>query len=257
MMSRWTAVAIVTMAAATAGPAAAGEGPVYELRTYHASPGKLDALNARFREHTCKLFEKHGMTNVAYFTPADEDQGRETGLIYLLKHDSLEAAKASWQAFRDDPEWQSVKAASEKDGVPLAAKVESIYLDATDYSPDPCAIEAGKGPRVFELRTYHASPGKLANLNTRFREHTCKLFQKHGMTNVVYGTPRDPEKGRDDTLIYLLAFPDREAAKASWKAFGDDPQWQAVYKASQPDGVPLAAKVESIYLIPTDFSPLK
>jgi hypothetical protein len=74
---------------------------------------------------------------------------------------------------------------------------------------------------------------------------------------VFYGTVRDAEAAGDGTLIYLLAFPSREAAAASWKAFGEDPAWQEVYQASQPDGVRLAAKVESVYLVPTAYSPLK
>ncbi len=240
-----------------AGSALGADGPVYELRTYHSSPGKLGDLHTRFREHTTQLFLKHGMTNVGYFEPMDEEQGKGKTLIYLLKHDSDEAAKASWAAFRDDPEWQEVKKASESDGVPLAEKVESIYLNPTDYSGEPLTLERGGPERVFELRTYHASEGKLADLNTRFRKHTTKLFEKHGMTNVGYFTPRDADQGKESTLIYFLAFPDRESAKASWKAFGDDPEWQKVYKESQADGVPLAAKVESVFLVPTDYSPMK
>jgi hypothetical protein len=235
----------------------AGDHPVYELRIYTASPGKLGALQARFREHTTRLFEKHGMTNIGYFIPADEQHGRDSTLIYLLRHSSPAAAEASWQAFREDPDWKAVKAASESDGVPLAAKVESIFSDPVDYSPDLNAVRDKIGACVYELRTYRASPGKLPDLHARFREHTTKLFEKHGMINVLYATPRRPDQGRDDTLIYLLAFPSREAARQAWKAFGEDPEWKAVKAASEPDGVPLAAKVESLFLEPTDYSPLK
>ncbi len=230
---------------------------VYELRIYHCNPGKLEALHKRFRDHTARLFEKHGMTNVGYFTPQDAESGKDDTLIYVLKHDSRDAAKASWAAFGADPEWRKARADSEKDGMALVKKAESIYLDATPYSPDPLGLEKSSTPRVYELRTYKANEGKLIPLHKRFHDHTTKLFQKHGMTNVLYGVPQDADKGKSDTLIYLLAFPDRDAAKKSWKAFSDDPDWQKVFKESQPDGVELAGKIESVYLVPTDYSPLK
>lgn len=244
----------LALALVAAAPAMAADGPVYELRTYHANAGKLDALNARFRDHTTALFKTHGMTNVGYWTPSDDKDGKGSTLVYLLSFPSRDAAKKSWDAFRADPEWQKVKAASEKDGA-LVGKVDSVYLEPTDYSPDP--TEASGEGRVYELRTYTASEGKLDDLNRRFREHTMDLFKKHGMTNVVYTLPLDEKDGQGKTLVYLLAHPSREAASASWKAFGADPEWQKVYKESQPDNIPLAAKVTSVYLEPTDYSPLK
>jgi hypothetical protein len=108
---------------------------VFELRTYVAHEGKLDALKARFRDHTLKLFEKHGMTNVGYFVPRSDSDGKDkTTLIYLLAYPSAEAAKASWAAFRVDPEWKAVAAESEKDGK-LVKEVISVYLDPADFSP--------------------------------------------------------------------------------------------------------------------------
>ena len=107
---------------------------VFELRTYYAAPGKLDALHARFRDHTCKLFEKHGMSNVGYWIPNGPDDG-EPRLVYIIAHRSRDAAQASWKAFSSDPEWQAVRAASEKDGSLLARRPESVYLKPTDYSP--------------------------------------------------------------------------------------------------------------------------
>jgi hypothetical protein len=109
--------------------------------------------------------------------------------------------------------------------------------------------------RIFELRTYTAAPGKIDALNGRFRDHTCQLFEKHGMTNIGYWTPTD-SKDPEQKLIYLLAFPSREAARKSWAAFQADPGWKAVQKASEKDGK-LVVKVESVYLKPTDYSPLK
>jgi hypothetical protein len=105
---------------------------LFEIRTYTTEPGKLDALNARFRDHTTKLFEKHGMTNVGYWTPADGPRSQDT-LIYVLAHDNVEAAKKSWEGFRSDPEWIKARTASEAAG-PIVRKVESVYLNPTDYS---------------------------------------------------------------------------------------------------------------------------
>jgi len=106
---------------------------VFELRVYHALPGKLPDLLARFRDHTTKLFERHGLHNVAYWTPVDEPDKSKT-LIYILRHPSREAAAANWKAFQDDPEWKSVKEKSEANG-PLVEKIDSTYMAYTDFSP--------------------------------------------------------------------------------------------------------------------------
>jgi hypothetical protein len=109
------------------------ENRVFELRTYHAAPGKMKDLHARFRDHTCKLFEKHGMTIVGFWSPADPSEA-EKKLIYILAFPSKEAADKAWKGFRDDPDWMSVKKESEKNGT-LVEKVESVWMNATDYSP--------------------------------------------------------------------------------------------------------------------------
>lgn len=106
---------------------------VYELRTYHTLPGRLPALEKRFREHTMAIFETHGMKNVGYWIPQDDPAHANT-LVYIISHASRDAAKANWTAFRDDPEWKKVSKASEADGK-IVEKVESVYMDPTDYSP--------------------------------------------------------------------------------------------------------------------------
>ena len=103
---------------------------LYELRTYHTPEGKLDALNARFRNHTLTLFEKHGMKNIMYWTPID----KPNTLIYVIAHKAKAAADASWKAFREDPEWQKVAEETQRDGK-LVEKAESVYMTPTDYSP--------------------------------------------------------------------------------------------------------------------------
>ena len=106
---------------------------VYELRVYHANEGKLDALVARFRDHTDAIFKRHGMISIAYWLPTDEPLKGRT-LIYILKHPSREAATANWKAFHDDPEWVKVSTASEVNGK-LVEKVDSTYMKLTDFSP--------------------------------------------------------------------------------------------------------------------------
>jgi hypothetical protein len=106
---------------------------VYELRIYHALPGKLGDLLARFRDRTTKLFERHGIKNVAYWTPIEEPEKSNT-LIYILQHPSREAATANWKSFQDDPEWKSVRDKSEENGK-LVEKIDSTYLVLTDFSP--------------------------------------------------------------------------------------------------------------------------
>ena len=114
---------------------------------------------------------------------------------------------------------------------------------------------------MFELRVYTATTDHLPNLNARFRDHTLKLFEKHGMTNVVYWTPTADQPDKDVTLAYLLAHKSREAAAESFKKFGADPDWQAARKASEEKaGGSLTEKkggVVSLFLKPTDYSPLK
>lgn len=108
------------------------EDKIFELRTYYCAPGKVDAVNARFRDYTQKLFEKHGMTNVAYWF-TEEEGGKQSKLVYLLAHSSVEAAKRSFDAFRTDPEWIKARDASEANGK-IVEKVESIYLKALPFS---------------------------------------------------------------------------------------------------------------------------
>jgi hypothetical protein len=108
---------------------------VYELRIYHAAPGQLDKLVARFRDHTDQLFVKHGMKSVAYWTALDEPV-KSSKFFYILEHPSREVAAANWKAFQDDPEWKSVKAKSEENGK-LVEKIESTYLTLADFPRPP------------------------------------------------------------------------------------------------------------------------
>lgn len=125
----------------------------------------------------------------------------------------------------------------------------------------PVAFQAAEAPaaenqaRVFELRTYTTHPGKLDALHKRFRDHTCDLFKKHDMEMIGYWTPvEEPES--ENTLIYILAFPSRDARNKAFDAFRDDPAWQKAFKESRADG-PIVQKVESKFITPTDYSPMR
>ena len=136
------AVALPSCAHKTAhGTALDPREALYELRVYHPHPGKLDALNARFREHTLGIFEKHGMRNVANWIEQPNDAAPDGKVIYVLAFPSREARDASWKAFVADPEWQAVQAASEANGK-LVAKVDSTFMALADYSP-PVALAEG------------------------------------------------------------------------------------------------------------------
>jgi len=230
----------------------------FELRTYHAAPGKLEDLHQRFRQHTLRLFEKHGIENIGYWVPMDKDGKPENKLIFLLAYPSREAREKSWQGFMNDPDWKAAAKASEANG-PLVTKAENPYLEATDYSP---SIKPAKGtPRVYELRIYKTPPDRLDDLHARFREYTMALFAKHGMSNFGYWTPMDEKHGKNNTLIYILAHKDRDAAAASFAAFRKDPDWIAVRKASEEKAggsLTLATNgVTSVFMTPTDYSPTR
>jgi hypothetical protein len=120
------------------------------------------------------------------------------------------------------------------------------------WSTGAANAQQAQSTQVFELRTYTTHEGWLPPPNARFRDHTLKLFAKHGMKNVVYLTPME----EDNKLVYLLAHSSRDAAKASFAAFGADPEWKAARDASEKDGK-IVAKVESVFFTPTDYSPMK
>lgn len=133
MAKKFLAAALLVVAGFTVGRASQpAPAHVYEMRTYTAAEGKLDAVNARFRDHTRRIFERHNMKSVGYWTPL-EGPTAGTTLIYILEHPSREEARKNWAEFSADPEWQKVKAESEKDGR-IVAKAESVFLTPTDYS---------------------------------------------------------------------------------------------------------------------------
>jgi NIPSNAP len=271
---------IVVLALAGTLPAAEKETRLFELRVYYAVKGKLDNVNARFRDHTVKLFEKHGITNIGYWVPIDNPDER---LIYVIAHKDLESRNKSFASFGADPEWKKAAADSEKDGK-IVSKIDYFLLTATDFSPTIAASKKD-GERVFELRTYITPAKGVDAINARFRDHTVKLFEKHGMTNVAYWNLASSDKstvekvlracspfekaqaeadGKADakpvSLIYLLSHASSDAAKKSFDAFRQDPDWVKARTASEVKaGGSLTVKdgVKSLFLKPTDYSPTK
>ena len=249
----FAALALLIVSQAHAAP----DTRVFELRVYTCNEGKLPDLLTRFREHTCALFEKHGIQNIGYWVPVDVENGAETTLYYIIAHKSREAAKASWAAFSKDPAWQAAQKASEANGKILAKKPDSTFMTATDFAT--IATGAGKEDRLFELRTYTCNEGKLPVLLNRFREREVALFEKHGMTSIGYFTPTEPQGGAGKKLIYILGHASKAAGMKSFDDFRADPEWVKLKAESEKDG-PLTVKpdgVKSVYMKATDFSPLK
>lgn len=225
----------------------ATEPKLYEMRVYYCEPGRLDALLSRFRNHTTKLFEKHGMTNVGYWVPIENTDNK---LVYVLSYPNLAARDKAWKDFSSDPEWKKVQSDSEKSGK-IVSKVEKTYMHDTDFS-FPMKVSGPADNRVFELRTYYTVPGKLPDLLARFRNHTTALFAKQGMTNLNYWLPDEI----DNRLIYMLAHSSQDAAKTSFDKFRADPEWIKARDHSERNGK-IVEKVESTYMKATDFSPIR
>jgi hypothetical protein len=229
-------------------------GPVYELRIYVANENRFQHLIKRFRDHTDRIFRKHGLEAVGYWIATEGRGSKGRRFVYVLKHSSRYAAYRNWNSFTRDRQWEAVLDIPEFQRL-LAEKPTSIFMSENEYSAASMdKIEKVGG--VYELRTYVANPGKLAGLNARFRDHTIGLFRKHGIRNVGYWTPFDmPEAG--NTLVYLVHHASREQADANWMAFGRDPLWRKVSRESQAGGRFLSEPPERIYLAPMSFSPLK
>ena len=233
--------------------ARAADDNVYELRTYVAEPGRVDDLVTRLKGAS-QLFAKHGMENVIFWAPFKDKESGQDKMTYILGHKNREAAAVSWKAFVADPEWHALRDANEANGK-VVTKVDSVFMVRTDYSP-PISAGTGQANGVHELRTYVTPEGKLQGLDARFRDHTLKLFEKHGMTNGPYFHPMDADKGAANTLIYWVTHKSSDAATASWKGFRDDPVWIKVRDASEVNGK-LTTSVKSTYLTPIQMKPAK
>ncbi len=219
----------------------------YEMRTYTAQPGKLQALLNRFETQTMALIEKHGIQNIGYWVPINNTKNQ---LIYIVKHKEGSDIAKTWAKFGADPTWKKIVKETEKNGR-LVESVVSNFMTLTDYSPNNLT---NKGNRVFELRKYKASPFNLGLLDARFRNHTLALFEKHGMENIIYFHTQEPT----ESLWYLICHSSEAAAKASFGAFGKDTAWVEAKTASEKLAKgSITATITSEFLLPTSFSQLK
>ena len=193
---------------------------LYELRVYQAAPGKLNALNDRFAQHTLSFFTKYGIEMLGFWTDVI---GTYPNLTYIISFESMADREAKWSAFQADPDWLKVREESERDG-PLLDRVRNTFMRLTPYSPEP-KIDSS----VHELRTYEVLPGKLPALHDRFANHTTALFKKHGMGVVGYWID---DVGTSNTLIYMLGYNSLADRERSWSTFAGDPEWHRVMAES-------------------------
>ncbi|HJN43488.1 MAG: hypothetical protein CL477_04115 [Acidobacteria bacterium] len=247
--------------------------PVFELRTYTSVDGRMPALLDRFSQGKRAMLGKNGMSVIGFWVPADSPLAGNT-LIYLLKHNSLNAAKDSWDRFAGDPVWRTLRDKTAADG-PLVSQVESVFMDpqttvaaarqaeapATTRRFDlstfgdprsrtaqaaavtaPQAAEAQGMTPVFELRTYTAAEGRLQGLLARFKEDQSPVLGNSGARAVGFWVPIERPQS-ENTVMYLLQHKSLDAAKDSWSS-GE--------AAAQG---PLVSNVESVFMDPTDFSP--
>jgi hypothetical protein len=253
-VTRILLAALALLGATLTANAAEKEPRLFELRVYTLNEGKLDIFAGLLRDTASKLYVKHGMTPQGYFVPL---VNKDNAFYILLAHESMAARTASWAALRADTEAVPVFEKLKADKV--VAKAQETFLNETDYSAK-VELKAEKPERIFELRTYTTTTGNLAGLDARFRDHTCKLFEKHGMTNLWYYHLTPESKAADATMVYFLAHKSAEARTKSFDDFRQDPKWDAARLASEKKaGGSLTTKdgVKSVILKPTDFSPLR
>lgn len=249
-MKRLLSTAFLLALCAVAAAQTSTNNRYYELRVYYCLPGRLDALLTRFQDHTLKLFEKHGMENVGYWVPTNNEKN---ALYYILAFPDRAARDASFKSFVADPEWKTVAAKSEESGK-IIESIVSVFMKGADILPAINA-SAASPERTFELRTYTCLPGKLPDLLNRFKGHTTRLFEKHGIQNIAYFVSEEPD-GAKSKLVYLVAHQNEQAAAASWAAFRADPDWIKVKDDSEKPGK-IVEKVESVYMKPVAFSKIK
>jgi hypothetical protein len=224
---------------------------LYELRIYHCEPGRLEALLARFRNHTTALFEKHGMENIAYWVPTKEGT---QDLYYIVAHKDKAAKDLSWKNFTADEEWKKVSKQSEESGK-IIKSIEVVFMHLHPELTKKIKWKNSPEDQLFELRRYYLLPSRYPNIVARFRDHTRKLFEKNGMKNLAYFETHEKE-GVQPTLLYFLAHKNAEAAKKSWDDFRASKEWTTVRDASEVSGK-IVERVESVYMKPTDFSKIK
>jgi hypothetical protein len=220
----------------------------FEMRTYTTNEGKRPDLIKRFQDHTLRLFEKNGIENVAYFLPTDE---ADQTLTFILGYPSEESRDELWNKFANDPEWKVAQKASEANG-PLVKKVDQVFMVwAPGLNDTPKPSPSG----IFQMRMYYCFPGKIENIQARFRDHTRALFAKQGLKNYPYWLTVEKD-GSQPKLVYLLGHSDQVEFDAAFKRFVADPEWLKARDASEAVGK-IVEKIDSKYLNALPFSPMK
>lgn len=229
----------------------------YELIDWQSSPMALNELHQHLREIALPNFARYGIETLGCWVPAQENVGNE--IRFILRSPNRDARETAWRAIKADTEWNGIFGPGGKASGLLAGQARSMLMGLTDYSPgfEPKAI---RRDRIFEFRTYVAAPSSLARLNARFRDHTMRLFERHGMKNIAYWNRLADQEGSDTTLFYLLSHRDRLAAQTSFDSFMADPDWRAALAASQVNGslvAPPPLGVQSSFYEATDYSPVR
>lgn len=220
----------------------------FEIRKYYAHEGKLPDLLKRFEDHTMKLFEKAGMENIIYLVP---EENTDNSMTYILGYPDVASRDKMWESFNKDPEWKKVYEASHVNG-PLVAKVDQTFMVlAPELNDTP--IPTGSG--IFQMRTYHCFPGKIENIQARFRDHTRDLFAKQGLKNYPYFLTVEKD-GAQPKLIYFLGHDNKDAFNAAFDAFRVDPDWLKVRDASEESGK-IVEKVDAVLFKSLPYSPIK
>ncbi|MBA4300644.1 MAG: NIPSNAP family protein [Cyclobacterium sp.] len=220
----------------------------FEMRIYTASEGKMPDLIARFQNHTLKILKKNGIENVAYFI---SEENPDKTLTFIIGYPDAASRDVLWNKFANSAEWQTVFKASEANG-PLVQKVDQVFMVWANNLNDH---KKPKKSGIFQLRTYHCFPGKIENIQTRFRDHTRDLFEKQGLKNYPYWITVEKDGGQPK-LVYLLGHDSKEAFNAAFDRFRLDPEWVKARDASEAPGK-IVEKVDAVFYKALPFSPIK
>ncbi len=261
-LSICAAAALLALSPSVSGAQGAGEPRTYELRIYTAAAGRLADLQAVVRDTGRKVLAKHRIENV--FNGTVTEGARIDGtdapnmLVCIFSYMSPTEAERAREAFESDADWKAAWTGAEQGGALLAKPVESVLMNATDFSPTLEAPSAAGAPtRIFELRKYNTGPEGTPWSVSQFRGGLAAIIARQGMTPVAYWTAAD-----NSALIYLLAHKDREAARASWATFINDYRpYMTEFNAKQaaagltPPPAGTRRPDDNRFLTPTDYSP--
>ena len=216
---------------------------LYESRVYTAVPGKLPALNDWYSNRAIGILNQHDIGIMGFWT---DEIGASNQLTYILTFNNMADREKKWSAFAADETRLQAFAEAEVDG-PLVAKVNTSFMHATPYSPEPQLSS-----NVQEMRVYDAMPGMLPALHNRFSNHTMRLFERHGIENIAYWTE---VVGRThNRLVYMLGYPSLGDREKGWAAFQADPDWVSARTESEKDGPLVRVSRHSIMRL-TPYSP--